>query len=557
MNAKHYSLRCLLAAIWLFGLLCQCGFSQGQLGFSDATESSAIAFRHSDGGQLNGYLVSMMGSGLAVADFDGDGRQDIYLLNGKELPDGKKHPNALLRNLGDPGFVNVTQVSGTAGENYALGVSVADYDNDGFKDFVITEFGAITLMRNNGDGTFSDQTAAAGIAGADAGIAFGAGAVFLDIENDGDLDLFVADYVDFDFERFRELVPKSYPYPPGPEDFTHRFDRLYENDGRGHFVDISQQAGIAEHRRPSMGVVAGDFDGDGDSDVFVCCDARPNLLFINNGTGKFSEEAVIYAAAYNAQAVPVGAMGASAADYDGDGIEDLFITSYSGQLPILFKNDGEFGFEDVTLRSRSGASVVPHANWGSGFADFDNDADRDLIIVNGHLMKAASQVEQMTSFRVANTLMQNIGSGVFVDVSSSAGPGLEIVESSRAVGVSDMNNDGRMDCVILNNDGPANYLENQSTTSHPWLELELRGTRMNRDAVGAKVTVQVGSVTQVAFMRSGSGYQSYDSQRMHFGFGAAAEGAEQTARVIVDWAGHVSVYERVALRQIQTLVEPE
>lgn len=534
-------------------MLSQLVIAQADLWFEDATSAAGVSFQHSDGGDRNGYLVSMMGSGIAIADFDSDGRQDIYFLNGKDLPAGRKHANALLRNLGPEGFVDVTTASFTKGENYALGISVADYDNDGFKDFVMSEFGAITLMRNEGDGTFSDRTLESGLASS--GVAFGAGAVFLDIENDGDLDLFVADYVDFDFQRFRSLVPKSYPYPPGPEDFSHRSDRLFENDGAGGFVDISQAAGVAAHRRPSMGAVAGDFDSDGDSDIFVCCDARPNLLFTNDGLGNFREEAVIYAAAYNAQAVPVGAMGAAIADYDADGIEDLFITSYSGQLPILFKNSGEFGFEDVTLRSRCGMAVIPHANWGSSLADFDNDADRDLIIANGHLMKQVSEVEQMTSFRVANTLMQNQGGGRFVDVSKLAGSGLEIVQSSRGLGVADLNHDGRLDCVVLNNDGPASYLENRSTTDHAWLELELVGTKMNRDAVGAKVTVEFGGQSQVAEVHSGSGYQSYDSQRLHFGFGPAHDGKDALARIVVDWAGKEVVYEAIELRQVVSLVE--
>lgn len=549
----YYFFVCALAIVLFLNQPLPRVLAQGSLWFADATESSGVTFEHSDGGQMNGYLISMMGSGMAVADFDCDGQLDIYCLNGQELPSGMKHPNAMLRNDGLGRFVDVTVGSRTTGEHYALGVTVADYDSDGFKDLVLSEFGSVTLLHNEGDGTFTDQTAAAGIAGDEAGIAFGAGILFLDMENDGDLDLFVADYVDFTFERYRELVPKAYPYPPGPEDFTHRSDHLFENDGAGHFVDVSGRSGIAEHRRPSMGAVSGDFDGDGDADIFVCCDARPNLLFMNDGSGKFSEEAVIFAAAYNAQAIPVGAMGASAADFDGDGIEDLFVTSYSGQLPILFKNDGEFGFDDVTLRTRAGATVIPHANWGSGIADFDNDSDRDLIIANGHLMKDVHSVEQMTDFRIANTLMQNTGSGIFVDESNSAGPGLQIVESSRAMCVADINNDGRLDCIVLNNDGAANVLENQSNTNHAWLEIELCGTKMNRSGVGAKVTVQVDDRTQVAWMRSGSGYQSYDSDRLHFGFGTVDAAS---ARVTVDWSGKTSVYEAVKLRQIVTLVEP-
>lgn len=532
-----------------------CGQSAAQtsLFFEDTTKSSGLAFIHRDGGGANGYLVSMMGSGLALADFDSDGWVDAYLLNGQELPRGAKYPNALVRNLHGV-FADATLESDSAGNRYGLGVSVADYDNDGFPDILLVEFGGVTLLQNQGDGTFLDVSTVTGLA--ESGITFGAGATFLDIDNDGNLDLFVADYVDFTFPRYREVLPKSYPYPPGPEDFKHLSDKLFKSDGEGGFANVSLASGISDHRRPSMGAISGDFDQDGDSDIFVCCDARPNLLFINDGAGKFSEDAVVNAAAYNSQAVPVGAMGAAAGDYDNDGIEDLFVTSYSGQLPILFQNSGEYGFEDVTLRTRSGASVVPHANWGSSLADFDNDGDRDLLIANGHLMKQIHEVEQMTDFRVANTLMENAANGIFTDVSSTAGPGLELVESSRGLATADLNNDGRVDCVVLNNDGPANVLRNASGSNNSWLEVRLVGTSINRSAVGAKVAIELRGKTQVAYVRSGSGYQSYDCPVLHFGLGQIAVGAA-IDRVTINWGGQTTQLENVPANQVLTLVEPQ
>ncbi len=538
--------------VWLLSGPSICGVDAvAQITFDDATAVKNFVFTHHDGGGANGYLVSMMGSGLAVADFDNDGRPDVLLLDGQELPGGVKHPNGLLRNLGDAGFQDVASQCKALTKRYGLGVCVADYDNDGFLDIAFSEFGGVTLLCNQGDGTFVDQTDASGLE--QSSVAFGAGATFLDIDGDGNLDLFVADYVDFTFERFREVLPKSYPYPPGPEDFTHRSDKLFRSDGRGGFTNISQASGISQHRRPSMGAISGDFDSDGDADVFVCCDARPNLLFINDGRGHFSEEAVVNAAAYNSQAVPVGSMGAAAGDYDNDGVEDLFITSYSGQLPILFQNTGEFGFEDVTMRTRAGISVVPHANWGSSLSDFDNDGDRDLFIANGHLMKAVHEVEQMTSFRVANTLMENAG-GIFNDVSREAGAGLQLVESSRAVGVADFDADGRLDCAVLNNDGPAHLLMNTTPTQNSWIAFSLVGTKTNRSAVGAKVLVHSGETQQVATVHSGSGYQSYDSPVLHFGLGADVDVVQ---RVVVDWGGRSTEYENLGTDQVITLVEPK
>lgn len=526
--------------------------AQSNLYFEDVTIASGFAFVHHDGGGMNGYLVSMMGSGLALADFDSDGWIDAYMLNGQELPRGVKHPNALMRNLSGA-FASVTSQSHTSGLRYGLGVCVADYDNDGFPDILLTEFGGVTLLQNQGDGTFLDVSEATGLV--DSGVTFGAGATFLDIDNDGCLDLFVADYVDFTFARFRDVQPKSFPYPPGPEDFTHLSDKLFKSDGFGGFTNISVAAGLAAHRRPSMGAISGDFDEDGDSDIFVCCDARPNLLFINDGTGKFSEDAVVNAAAYNSQAVPVGAMGAAAGDYDNDGVEDLFVTSYSGQLPILFQNSGQYGFEDVTLRTRAGSAVVEHANWGSSLADFDNDGDRDLLIANGHLMKQIHDVEQMTDFRVANTLMENAASGIFTDVTSSAGPGLQLVESSRGLGTADLDNDGRLDCVVLNNDAPANVLHNASGSDSAWLEVRLVGTSMNRSAIGAKVAIEIEGQAQVAHVRSGSGYQSYDCPVLHFGLGQLA-GDATIDSVTVDWIGYTTQLVNVSVNQVLTVVEP-
>ncbi len=525
-------------------------WAQESIIFVDSTKSSKLDFVHEDGAEDQGYLVSLMGSGLALFDYDHDGLIDAYFLNGRDLPPGASPSatrNGLFRNCGANSFVDASRGSRSDVSAYSLGAAVADFDNDGFKDIAISNLGSVTFLRNNGDGTFSDWTTQVGLG--NAGVVFGAGVAFLDIENDGDLDLYVADYVEFSFERFAQLAPSSFPYPPGPDHFQHRSDHLWRNNGDGTFSEHSQIAGISEYKAPSMGVVCGDFDGDRDTDIFVCCDARPNLLFINDGKGVFSQDAELNGVAYSSHGIPVGSMGAEAGDIDNDGAEDLFITDYSAQMPILFRSLGRDGFEDISAISRAGRDVVPHANWGAGLVDFDNDGDRDLMIGNGHLLKWANDIEQLTEFKVRNCLLANNGAGIFRNVTDDAGSGMQIVESSRGLGFDDMDNDGDVDCLVLNSDARANYLENRSEPSNNWVQIRLSGTSFNRDGVGARVTVESGDLVQVAEMRSGRGYQSHYGSRLHFGLGRRA----QVERVIVDWGGTKTEYFDVAINAVHLL----
>ena len=338
--------------------------AQERFVLTDSTEKSRLKFVHNDGCDSEGFLVSMMGSGLASFDFDRDGWVDVLFLNGENiLPGGPGNSSsALFRNNQDKTFEDVTRYSNIQQKAFGLGVCIGDFDEDGFADIVTSNLGFVTLWKNQGDGTFGNVTNIAGLA--TAGIAFGAGVSSLDVDKDGDLDLYVADYVDFQIEKFNKVKSLSYPYPPGPEKFDYRSDRLFLNQGDGTFSDVSQLSGIGAIQSPSMGMICGDFDGDDDTDIFVCSDARPNLLFVNDGNGKFSEEALLLGVARTGAGNILGNMGVDAADVDNDGLEDLFVTSYSGQLPVLYKNLGSLGFADITLQSKSGKDVINHANWG-------------------------------------------------------------------------------------------------------------------------------------------------------------------------------------------------
>lgn len=508
--------------------------------FADTTLRSGLDFQHVSGAMDRmGYLPGLMAGGMALLDFDNDGMCDVYMLNGHRLPvagAGEQSINQLFRNLGGAAFTDVSQLSRSHSAAFALGVAVADYDNDGFQDMAISNLGSVTLLHNNGDGTFYDVTREAGLE--DAGIVFGAGLAFLDKEGDGDLDLYVADYVDFSFDGYDALLRKTYPYPPGPDHFSHRADHLFENSGDGRFPDVSRTSGMADVRSPSMGVVCGDFDGDGDTDIFVCSDAKPNLLWINDGTGVFTEQAELFGAAYNANGNPIGSMGAEAADTNNDGFEDLFITSYSAQMPILFRNLGAVGFVDQTHASRSGRDVIPHANWGALLADFDNDGDRDLMIANGHLFTWVNEVEQLTEFKVRNSLLANDGHGRFTNVTDSAGDGLAVIESSRGMACDDLDNDGDLDVVILNSDSRATVLQNNTHNDYHWIAIRLVGETANRDGVGATVSVHSDGQVQVAEVRSGRGYQSAYGLRLHFGLAAQAS----VVQVRVHWMGITTEY---------------
>lgn len=515
----------------------------------DATEQLQIGFRHTDGGSDQQYITELMVGGVALFDFDCDGWIDIYFLNGAPPrnaapPAGAPGPsNALYRNSGDGTFRDVTEDAGVGDRGHGLGVAVGDYDNDGDPDLYVSNYGPNVLYRNEGDGTFRDVTQQAGVG---CGDQFGAGACFLDIDGDGDLDLYAAQYVDFSYARHTIMAANSFPYPPGPGDYRALPDRLFRNNGDGSFADISGPSGIAALAGPSMGMICLDFDDDGDSDVFVCNDGKPNYLFQNDGHGKFQELGLLAGLAYNGRGDANGSMGADCGDYDNDGRLDLFMTDYTSEMPVLYRNLGGGLFEDATSAAGAGAAVFPHTKWGTCFADFDNDGDRDLFVANGHFLINIPEIDQRTAYRVRNCLMMNSGNGRFADVSQRCGDGLAIAQSSRGVGADDLDNDGDIDLAILNANGPPSVLRNECSQPGHWLQLRLRGTLANRDGVGSRVRVVCGDLSQVAEVHSGRAYQSHFGTRLHFGLGTR----DRIERIEVDWlGGGKEVFEDLAADQ--------
>jgi hypothetical protein len=517
----------------------------------DVTEKSGITFRHHDGGSGEGYIVEGVAGALATFDYDNDGLVDIYFLSGAPLKGtvvDKPPRAALYRNNGDWTFSDVTDEAGVGNRGHGMGVVAGDYDNDGDQDLYVTNFGPNVLYRNNGNRTFTDVTAEAGVAN---GHKVGAGASFFDMEGDGDLDLYVGNYVNFTYENHVPLVVRGRKYMAGPQYYQPVADTLFRNNGNGTFTDVSQASGIAAVAGPCMATLAFDYDDDGDTDVFASNDGQPNFLWQNDGKGNFQEAALLAGVAYDFFGKAHSTMGVDCGDVDGDGRLDLFTTGYQSEMPALYRNLGGAMFEDATSAARITGELFAHVEWGTAFVDFDNDGDQDLFVACGHFDRI-EEIDDRTSLKVPNYLLMNTGAGRFVDVSKQAGSGLAPVESSRGAAFDDLDNDGDIDGVVLNSNAPPTILRNESKTAHGWLELRLQGTQHNADAVGAKVRVFAGGKVQLAEAIAGRGYQSHFGTRLHFGVGKA----ERVEKIEVRWLGkEIETFPGAEAKRLLTLTE--
>ncbi len=398
---------------------------------------------------------------------------------------------------------------------YGLGVVTGDFDGDGHDDIYVNNYGPNVLYRNRGDRTFENVTDTAGVSN---GNKVGAGVSFLDIDADGDLDLYVGNYVDFTLENHVAIAYKGTQFTASPQYYDPVPDTLYRNDGAGSFTDISQESGIADLATPSMGLVAADLDNDGDTDVYVCNDGTANTLFLNDGTGHFREDALLSGVAYSFSGKANSSMGVDCADYDGDGLLDLVATNYQAEMPNLYHNLGGGLFEDAALRAQVSQALLPHVNWGVCFGDVDNDGNIDLFIVCGHLDRIES-IDDRTALKTRNFLLLNQGDGTFRDASTEGGPGLAVVEASRGAASADFDNDGDLDFLVVNSNARPTLLRNDLNTQNHWLKIQLRQSGRNSRAVGAKVVVKAHEKNQNAAVISGRGYQSHYGDALHFGLG--------------------------------------
>jgi len=520
--------------------------------FQDVTEQTGIDFKHVDGSSGRRYIVEAMSAGLALFDYDQDGDIDVYLVSGSALRGSQYSSlprNRLYRNEGNWRFTDVTETSGLGDTGHGLGVTVGDYDNDGDQDVYITNFGPNALYRNNGNGTFTNVTEAAGVAN---GSKVGAGANFLDIEGDGDLDLFASSYIHFTYDNHVLGMARGYPAYVGPRVYDLTANTLYRNNGDGTFTDISLASGIANSLGSGMGTVCADYDQDGDTDIFVANDSAPNFLFANNGAGIFTECGALAGIAYDLYGNEMGNMGVDCADYDNDGFLDFYVTSYQDQLAHLYRNLGDGFFEDKTITSGAGAGTGGNVTWGNGFADFDNDGDRDLFVAVGHLDDNVALWDQRTSYAAHNLVLMNTGNGRFVDISHDCGEGLKVERSSRGCGLDDLDNDGDIDIVVLNSRSDPTILCNNSPSQGHWLQTRLRGTRTNRDGIGARVKVIIQDMSLIDEVHSGRGYQSHHGMRLHFGLGNRTK----IDCVEVRWiGGKAEVFRNIEIDRLITLTE--
>jgi len=529
--------------------------------FVNVSREAGTAIPHVWGSRDNQrYIIEVKGSGLGFIDFDRDGWLDIYLTNGvrfdETYPPGTAPTSHLLRNDRDGTFTDVTARAGVGRTGWGTGVAVGDYDNDGWDDLFCTYWGHNVLFRNNGDGTFADVSRAAGVNGER--VRWGSGSTFLDHDRDGDLDLFVANFIELDIETVKTpLDPdpcrwKGLPIVCGPRGLPAGSNIFYRNEGNGTFTDVSEEAGVlAPGPRYSITPVSYDFDDDGWPDVYVAVDSMPSMLFRNDRDGTFSEVAVASWAAYNEDARPQAGMGLAVGDYDGDGWLDIFKTHFQDDTPILFRAMGDGSFSDVTAAAGLG-DLTQHVSWGAGFTDYDNDGWKDIFYVTGHVYQdpLEDDVESLYSPRV---VLRNLGNGRFANVSSELGPGVSERLSSRGSAYGDYDNDGDVDVLVLNVNDPPSLLRNDGGNANSWILLKLIGTTCNRSAIGARVRVVTGGHAQIDEVHSGGSVMSQSDLRLHFGLGRA----DVVDRIEVRWptTRRVETFAGVRANQILTIRE--
>ena len=504
------------------------------------------------GDKTKQFIIETTGSGAAFLDYDNDGLLDIFIVS------GQGGLSRLYHNEGNGRFRDVTAKMGLANASgWGQGVCAADYDNDGFTDLFVTYWGQNHLYRNLHGQRFQDVTDHAGLK--QDRVRYNTGCAFLDYDNDGHADLFVANYLKFD--------PKTTPQPGanpycwyrglavncGPRGLP--FDRniLYHNNGDGTFTDVSRESGIAgPDQNYSLGVLTGDFNNDGLVDIYVACDQTPSLLYINQGNGKFAEEAVLRGVAFDENGKAMSGMGVSAADYDGDGQIDIFRSNFSDERETLYRNRGHGEFDDVTVAAGMGRNTR-YVGWGCGFFDFDNDGWKDLLLVNGHVFPEVDRLGIDIHYKDRAILYRSLGNGKFADVSESSGPGLVERHSARGAAFGDYDNDGLLEVLINNQNETPSLIKQTSRPSGHWILLKLAGARSNRSALGAKVKLTAGARSQIDEVRSGGSYLSQNDLRLHFGLGSAT----RVDRIEISWpSGAHQILEGVAVDRIVSIEEP-
>jgi len=536
--------------------------------FTDVTAESGVTFRHDGSKTSLKFLPETMGGGVALFDYDGDGRLDLFFTNGALIdertsaarPPLKREPrfwNRLYRNLGNGRFTDVTERAGVAGHRYDFGAAVGDYDNDGDADLYVTGLGGNTLYRNNGDGTFADVSRVAGVAAG----GWSSSAAFVDYDHDGRLDLFVCRYLDWTWEKNIVCADgggtqRSYCHP---RHFAGATNMLFRNSGDGTFKDASAESGVAFEPGKALGVAINDYNGDGRVDIFVANDSMRQFLY-RNDSGRLKEVALEAGIAYDEDGRSFAGMGVDFADYDNDTRPDVVVTTLSLERYALFRNAGGARFEYATHASGVGAATAPFSGWGALFVDYDSDGDKDVFVAQGHVLDTVSAARQGYDYEQPPLMLRNDGPSTSLRVGvrfTAAGGGLGAAFARPAAGrgaaAGDWDNDGDIDLAISNLHAAPTLLRNDGGGVNGWLIVSLRGTVSNRDGIGAVVTVvdDTGR-TQSRISTTASSYQSSSDRRVHFGLGAA----KRVRRLDVRWpAGITQTLENVAINHVLEIVE--
>lgn len=491
-----------------------------QVAFTDVTSAAGITWRQFSGESPDRFLIEATTGGVGFVDFDDDGLLDLYFVNGGETPRGRSPTpvrNALYKNLGNGRFVDVAKQAGVDYiPFYGMGVAAADYDNDGFQDLFVTGYPSCALFHNSGHGTFTDVTKVAGVGNHGK---WAAGAAWFDYDRDGWLDLFVANYVKFSFDHPVGCEYQGQRSYCAQRDYTGDVPTLYHNNRDGTFTDVTARAGLLHYPGRGLGVVSIDVDDDGWPDLFVARDASPNLLLMNRRNGTFADVGLEAGVAYNQDGVAKSGMGVDAGDVNGDGRPDFVVTNFNQEYHSLFINRGSFPFNDATVASRLAALTWRDVGWGAHFIDYDNNGVLDLIIANGHIEHWIHQAQPAVTYLEPLLLLRNDGRGIFENAKATAGPAFSKRYPGRGLAVGDFNNDGGLDVAFVCLNQKPVLLRNNVGQKSRWIGFGLEGTRSNRDAIGAKLSLHVGNTTLARWLTGGASFLASHDHRVVFGLG--------------------------------------
>ena len=544
----------ILIAIVTQGILISSISANTNIHFVDVTQEAGIHYKHVDGRSGQKYFMETLGSGAAFFDYDADGDPDLYFVNGAPLPGyvSQEIPtNCLYQNNGDGTFTDVTEKAGVGDTGYGHGCAVGDYNNDGKLDLYVTNYGVNRLYRNNGDGTFTEVAESAGVTEP----RWSTGCAFADYDRDGNLDLYVVNYIVFDIDEnpwcgFKEKGIRAYCEP---DNFIAQSDTLYRNNGDGTFTDVTKTAGIYNTTGKGLGVVWGDYNNDGTPDIYVANDSTENLFYHNNGDGTFEEVGFMVGVALSEDGVAENGMGTAFGDWNNDGWLDLTVTNYAQQTNTLYHNDADGFFTDTTAMTKTAQITYPYLGWATAFIDYDNDGYQDLFVANGHLHDNLAELGQEGTYGQRNLLFRNNNAnGTFTEVSKTLGAGMKLEDASRGATFADYDLDGDLDIVVTNSNTVPRLLRNDGGNGKNYLQIRLTAIHGSTDAIGARVKITTGKLTQTREIRSGDGYLSQQDLTLHFGIGDY----EQVDSIEVQWqSGRKQVIGNAPANQVLSLQE--